>query len=72
MRTTIDHEADETHDLLLSVNEVADRLSVSRATVHRMIQVRDLAHVRVGRRSIRVPESAVADYLAARLVRRLI
>ena len=51
--------------------EVADRLSISTATVHRLIQVRDLDHLRLGRRTIRIPESALHDYLTRCTVRRL-
>ncbi|MEO2107261.1 MAG: helix-turn-helix domain-containing protein [Actinomycetota bacterium] len=58
-------------DTLLSIREVADRLSISTATVHRLIQVRDLDHLRLGRRTIRIPESALSDYLTRCTVRRL-
>lgn len=63
--TTIDS------DRLLSIREVADRLHVSTATVHRLIQARDLDHLRLGRRTIRIPESALHDYLTRCTVRRL-
>jgi excisionase family DNA binding protein len=58
-------------DLLLTVRQVATRLSVSTATVHRLIEARDLGHVRIGQRAIRVRRSAVADYLERRTVRGL-
>lgn len=58
-------------DTLLSIREVADRLSISTATVHRLIQVRDLDHLRLGQRTIRIPESALRDYLIRCTVRRL-
>ena len=48
-----------------------DRLSISTATVHRLIQVRDLDHLRLGQRTIRIPESALRDYLIRCTVRRL-
>lgn len=64
-------ETTNTSDTLLSIRQVADRLSLSTATVHRLIQVRDLDHLRLGRRTIRIPESAVHDYLTRCTVRRL-
>ncbi|CAN5839402.1 hypothetical protein BH24ACT15_BH24ACT15_27020 [soil metagenome] len=60
------------HDILLTVTQVADRLSVSRASIHRLIQVRDLGHVRIGVRSIRVPQSGLETYIEARVVRQLV
>lgn len=58
-------------DVLLSVRQVAERLNVSTATVHRLIEVRDLGHVRIGIRTIRVPESALTGYVARCTVRCL-
>ncbi|MGI9016787.1 MAG: helix-turn-helix domain-containing protein [Euzebya sp.] len=55
----------------MSVRQVAERLNVSTATVHRLIEVRDLGHVRIGMRTIRVPESALASYLERCTVRCL-
>lgn len=64
-------ETRTTPDKLLSIREVAGRLSISTATVHRLIQIRDLDHLRLGRRTIRIPESALHDYLSRCTVRRL-
>ncbi|WP_108668637.1 helix-turn-helix domain-containing protein [Euzebya rosea] len=64
-------ETTNTPGTLLSIREAADRLSVSTATVHRLIQVRDLDHLRLGRRTIRIRESALNDYLTRCTVRRL-
>lgn len=47
---------------LLKVQEVATLLSVSRATVYRLLDVGRLQRVWVGT-SIRVPESSLAAYL---------
>lgn len=49
---------------LLTVAEVADALRVSRMTVYRLVHSGELPAVRVGR-SYRVPEGAVAAFLAA-------
>ncbi|WP_370325383.1 helix-turn-helix domain-containing protein [Euzebya sp.] len=53
------------------MRDVAARLNVSTATVHRLIDVRDLGHIRIGRRTIRVPESALVNYLERCTVRGL-
>jgi excisionase family DNA binding protein len=47
---------------LLTVNEVAMIMQVSRMTVYRLVHAGELPAVRVGR-SFRVPESAVHDHL---------
>ena len=47
---------------LLSTREVADRLSVSRATVYKLVEQGDLPHVRV-LNSIRVRPADLAAYL---------
>lgn len=51
----------------LPVREVADRLGMSRKTVHRMIAAGSLPAVRVtgSRKSLRVPESAVNALLSS-------
>ena len=50
---------------LLTVNEVADLLRVSRMTVYRLIKEGDIAALRVGR-SYRLREDDVDDYLSQR------
>ena len=50
---------------LLTVNEVADLLRVSRMTVYRMIKDGEMAAVRVGR-SYRLREDDVDTYLSDR------
>jgi excisionase family DNA binding protein len=50
---------------LLTVNEVADLLRVSRMTVYRLIKEGDIAALRVGR-SYRLREDDVDDYLSER------
>lgn len=50
---------------LLTVNEVADLLRVSRMTVYRLIKEGDIAALRVGR-SYRLREDDVDDYLSKR------
>ncbi len=49
---------------LISVNEVASRLSLSPLTVRRLIRRGELPHVRPTGRSIRVPEDAVEAIIA--------
>ena len=50
---------------LLTVNEVADLLRVSRMTVYRLIKEGDIAALRVGR-SYRLREDDVDEYLSER------
>jgi excisionase family DNA binding protein len=50
---------------LLTVNEVADLLRVSRMTVYRLIKEGDMAALRVGR-SYRLREDDVDSYLSQR------
>jgi excisionase family DNA binding protein len=50
---------------LLTVNEVADLLRVSRMTVYRLIKEGQLKALRVGR-SYRLREDDVDEYLSAR------
>ena len=53
---------------LLTVSEVAVIMRVSKMTVYRLVNGKELDAIRVGR-SFRVPEQAVSDYLAAAAVR---
>lgn len=48
---------------LLTVGEIATKLRVSRMTVYRLVEIRDLESMRVGR-SIRVRQSWLDAYLA--------
>jgi len=50
---------------LLTVNEVADLLRISRMTVYRLIKEGQIAALRVGR-SYRLREDDVDDYLSQR------
>lgn len=48
---------------LLTVEQVAARLGLSEGHTRRLISEREIAHVRVGARSIRVSESDLGAYL---------
>jgi excisionase family DNA binding protein len=52
------HSGPATGEVYLTVNEVADRLRISRWKVHELIRLRELESFRVGR-CRRVPASAV-------------
>ncbi|MGW7068106.1 helix-turn-helix domain-containing protein [Streptomyces sp. NPDC054855] len=52
-----------TPPLLLTVDQVAARLQVSRWTVYNLIRSRELASVTIGR-SRRISEAALHDYIA--------
>ena len=47
---------------MLTVQEAAEQLRVSKMTVYRLCEAREIASVRVGR-SIRIPEPALAAFL---------
>jgi len=47
----------------LTVAEVAAAMRLSRATVYRLMRDQEIAAVRFGR-SYRIPEAAVAEYMA--------
>jgi excisionase family DNA binding protein len=51
-------------ELLLRIDAAAERLSISRATLYRMIQRGELATVRIGS-AVRVPVVALERWLAA-------
>jgi excisionase family DNA binding protein len=51
-------------ELLLRIDAAAQRLAVSRATLYRMIQRREIATVHIGT-AVRVPVSALERWLAA-------
>jgi excisionase family DNA binding protein len=52
-----------TEKLLLSLPQVAEQLSVSVRTVHRLLSTGQLPTVKIGR-SVRVPAQAVRDWIA--------
>jgi excisionase family DNA binding protein len=52
---------------LLSPAEAAQRLSVSRRTVERLIARGELASMTIGQRSRRIPEDAVRSYIDRQL-----
>jgi excisionase family DNA binding protein len=54
-------------DRLLTVSEAAEILSISERFPRRLIEERRIRFVRVGRH-VRIPESALRDYIAAGLV----
>ncbi|MFF9206568.1 excisionase family DNA-binding protein [Streptomyces sp. NPDC014986] len=56
-----------TVERLLTVDQVAERLSTGIRFPRRLIEERRIRYVKVGRH-VRIPESAVRDYLAARTV----
>ncbi|KFG74753.1 excisionase family DNA-binding protein [Streptomyces pseudogriseolus] len=52
---------------LLTVDQVAERLGTGVRFARRLIEERRIRYVKVGRH-VRIPESAVHDYLAAHTV----
>jgi excisionase family DNA binding protein len=54
-------------ELLLRIDAAADRLSISRATLYRMIQRGEIPVVRIGS-AVRIPVSALDRWLAAQTV----
>jgi excisionase family DNA binding protein len=52
-------------ELLLRIDAAAQRLSISRATLYRMIQRGELSTVHIGS-AIRIPVAALERWLAAR------
>jgi excisionase family DNA binding protein len=54
---------------LLTVDAVADRLSISSVTVRRLIADGKLPSVRPSPRTVRVPEEAVETLISGRAVR---
>jgi len=53
--------------LLLTKNDVATRMSVSKRTVDRMIANRQLKPVRVNNGSVRFTEQSILDYISGRI-----
>lgn len=54
----------QTKDRLLTVDQAADRLNTGARFVRRLIAERRITYVRVGRH-VRVPESAIENYVQA-------
>lgn len=50
------------NEKFLTVAEVAKRWRVSNMTVYRMVESGTLPALKIGKRSVRIPESAVTDY----------
>jgi excisionase family DNA binding protein len=55
-------------DRLLTVAEAADLLNTSQRFPRRLIEERRIRFVRVGPRHVRIPESALREFIAAGLV----
>lgn len=55
-------------DRLLTVAEAAELLSTSQRFPRRLIEERRIRFVRVGPRHVRIPESALREFIAAGLV----
>jgi excisionase family DNA binding protein len=53
-------------DALLTAEQVAERLSISHSHTQRLMARGDLEVVRIGRRAVRVTESAVEEFIASR------
>jgi len=53
---------------LLTVNQVMERLGVSRQLVHRLIERGELAAVNVGPHTLRVFRASLVDYLERKLM----
>ena len=55
---------------LLTVSEASRRMSVSKSTVYREIDAGELRAYRIGpgKGSVRIPEDAILEYLAAHIV----
>ncbi|MGJ3507956.1 helix-turn-helix domain-containing protein [Enemella sp. A6] len=49
---------------VLKVADVAQHLNCDRNTVYRLIEAGDLRAIRVGQKLLRVPESALAEFIA--------
>ncbi len=65
MQSKTEVSAEGPEKLLLRVDEVAQRLSVGRATVYQMISSGALRTVRIGRggRAVRVPVKSLQEWL---------
>jgi excisionase family DNA binding protein len=52
---------------LLTVNEVAEELTVSRNTVYRWIEQKRIGAIKLSERSYRIPQDALDRFLATRI-----
>jgi excisionase family DNA binding protein len=59
-------------DRLLTVAEAAEVLNTSQRFPRRLIEERRIRFVRVGPRHVRIPESALREFIAAGLVEPII
>lgn len=64
LRDELKAESIERPDRLLTIPEVAERLAISRATVYAEMGGGRLRSIAIGR-ARRIPESAIAEYVAA-------
>jgi excisionase family DNA binding protein len=65
VKNNISHNALSTSEpALLTVEQAANQLGISKHTVRLWIRQRKLGHVRVGVKAIRVPFESVADVIA--------
>ncbi|MEW2588406.1 helix-turn-helix domain-containing protein [Streptomyces virginiae] len=63
---TAPHQAPSTSQQLLTVPQVMARLQLGRSAVYDLLRTRQLASIALGR-ARRVPTSALADFIRARL-----
>jgi excisionase family DNA binding protein len=59
---------DDAQDRLLTIAEAAELLNTSQRFPRRLIEERRIRFVRVGPRHVRIPESALREFIAAGLV----
>lgn len=59
---------DDPQDRLLTIAEAAELLNTSQRFPRRLIEERRIRFVRVGPRHVRIPESALREFIAAGLV----
>jgi excisionase family DNA binding protein len=60
---------DNNNPELLTVREAASRLSVSRATLYKLMSTGDLRAIHIGR-SVRLPAGEVTSFVARRIASR--
>jgi excisionase family DNA binding protein len=54
--------SDPLDDTYITVAEFADRIRVSKMTVYRLVHMKEVEAIRIGR-SFRIPERAIREYL---------
>ena len=47
---------------LLTVKEAAEILKLNPCTIYKLVEAGELAHVRIGKRTIRIPEETLLTY----------